>query len=45
MYVSISTFVLGFVLGYIVFERPQWATNLFDRAKAWVKRKLNFGGF
>ena len=26
--------VIGFVLGWIVFQRPQWATDLLAKAKA-----------
>lgn len=27
-------FGIGFVAGWIVFERPAWATNLYEKAKA-----------
>ncbi len=30
--------IIGFVLGWIVFKRPQWATDLIEKAKA----KLQF---
>jgi hypothetical protein len=26
--------VIGFVIGWIVFKRPQWATDLIAKAKA-----------
>ncbi len=28
--------VVGFVVGWIVFKRPQWATDLFAKIKAKV---------
>ena len=27
-------FVLGFIVGWIVFQRPQWVTDLFNKLKA-----------
>jgi hypothetical protein len=27
---------LGFVIGWVVFQRPQWATNLIN----WIKTKI-----
>lgn len=27
----------GFVIGWIVFKRPQWATNLIEKAKAKIR--------
>lgn len=29
-------FVIGFVVGWIVLKRPQWVTNLINKAKAKV---------
>lgn len=31
-------FALGFVAGWVVFERPQWATDAFT----WLKSKVGF---
>lgn len=28
---------LGFVIGWVVFERPQWVTDLIEKAKAKIK--------
>lgn len=29
--------VAGFVLGWIVFKRPQWATDLIEKAKSKIR--------
>ena len=34
--------VVGFAIGWIVFQRPAFITNLIDRARAWVKRRTGF---
>ena len=31
--IYLLVFAAGFVAGWIVFQRPQWATDLLDKAK------------
>lgn len=33
-------FLIGFILGWCVFERPQWVTDLVKRGTDWFAHKL-----
>lgn len=34
---GITNMALGVALGWVIFERPEWATRLVNRVKDWFK--------
>ena len=34
--------VVGFVIGWMVFQRPAFVTNMMDRARDWFRRRTGF---